>query len=139
MTISDNFRQILVSEIDYAAKKMEESPTTGKKLYFFSAVHGVIQRIFNLEYDSDLVYAHFVLINTYNSFSERLHAIEKGQEDTIPLSEEQFKKLTVLTEELAKNISGKKDITPTLKKFGILSYTATGNGYYLLQKGLLQI
>lgn len=138
MNIRDNSRDIIVEEINYVVKQMEESSTGEEKLYYFSAVHSIIQRIFNLEYDSDLVYAHFVLNGTYVSFLQRLQAIKQG-ETLIPLSDEQFEKLISLTKELAKTIEEKKSIDSTLKKFAILSYTTGGNGYYLQQKGLLKI
>jgi hypothetical protein len=139
MNINDNFRDIIVKEINYAVNKMDTSSSGEEKLYYFSAVYSVIQRIFNLEYDSDLVYAHSILHETYNAFLQRLQAIRKGGETLILLSEEHFKNLTAITKELAKKIEEKKDINTTLKKLAILSYTTTGNGYYLVQKGLLKI
>ena len=139
MNISDNFRKILVKEINYAVKQMNESSDAEEKLYYFSAVYGVVLRIFNLEYDSDLVYAHFILNETHKAFMGRLQAILKGGEKTVPLREEHFKKLGAITKEFGKRIEKDEDISDTLKKFAILSYTTTGNGYYLLQKGLLKI
>jgi TnpA family transposase len=138
MNISDNSREIIIKEINYVVNKMEECSSMEEKLYYFSGVYSIVQRIFNLEYDSDLVYAHSILLQTYNLFQQRLEAV-KAKQLLIPLSEEQFKNLTIITKELAKKIAEKKEINNTLKKFVILSYTTTGNGYYLLQKGLLKI
>lgn len=138
MNISDNSKDIIVKEINYVVDQMEQCSTEEEKLYYFSGVYSMIQRIFNLEYDSDLVYAHFILRGTYNAFMQRFEAIKAGQ-TLIPLSEEHFKKLTTITKELAKKIEEKKNIDNTLKKFTILSYMTTGNGYYLFQKGLLKI
>lgn len=138
MNISDNSRDIIVEEINYVVNHMEQSSTGEEKLFYFSGVYSVIQRIFNLEYDSDLVYAHFILNGTYLSFFQRLQAIKQG-EMLIPLDEEHFGKLTAITEELAKKIKEKKNIDSTLKKLAILSYATLGNGYYLFQKGLLKI
>jgi len=139
MDIGDNFRYIVVNEISYAVNKMEESSSWEEKLYYFSAVYSVINRIFNLEYDSDLIYAHSILQETYNAFSQRIRAILKGGETLIPLDEEHFERLITITKELSNKIEEKKNIDNTLKKFAILSYATTGNGYYLLQKGLLKI
>ncbi len=138
MNISDNYKDIIVKETNYAVSMMNESSNIEEKLYYFSAVSAMIQRIFNLEYDSDLIYAHFILQEIYNAFLQRLGAIKAGQ-TLIPLSDEQFEKLISLTKELTKKIEEKKDIDTTLKKLVILSYTTTGNGYYLVQKGLLKI
>ena len=139
MNINDNLRKLLVKEINYAVKKINESSDAGEKLYYFSAVYGVVSRIFNLEYDSDLVYAHFILNQTHKAFLGRLQAITKGGEAIIPLHEEHFKKLSTVTKELAKKIEKDEGISEILKKFVILSFTTTGNGYYLQQKGLLKI
>ena len=139
MNISDNSREIIIKEINYVVNKMVESSSGEEKLYYFSAVHSVINRIFNLEYDSDLVYAHSVLQGTYNAFSQRIQAILKGGETLIPLDEEHFERLITIAKELSNKIEEKKNIDNTLKKFVILSYATTGNGYYLFQKGLLKI
>ena len=138
MNISDNSRDIIVKEINYVVKQMEQSSTREEKLFYFSGVSSVIQRIFNLEYDSDLVYAHFILSGAYHSFLQRTQAIKQG-EMLIPFDEEHFGKLTAITEALAKKIKEKKNIDSTLKKLAILSYTTLGNGYYLFKKGLLKI
>jgi len=138
MNISDNSKEIIVKEINFAVSMMNESSNVEEKLYYFSGVYSMIQRIFNLEYDSDLIYAHFILRETYNAFLQRLGAIKAGQ-TLIPLSDEQFEKLISLTKELEKKIENKKDINATLKELAILSYTTSGNGYYLVQKGLLKI
>lgn len=138
MNISDNSRDIIVEEINYVVNQMEQSSTGEEKLFYFSGVYSVIQRIFNLEYDSDLVYAHFILSAAYQSFLQRTQAIKQGQM-LIPFDKEHFGKLTAITEELAKKIKEKKNIDSTLKKLAILSYATLGNGYYLFQKGLLKI
>jgi len=138
MNISENSRNIIVEEINYVVKQMEQSSTGEEKLFYFSAIFSMIQRIFNLEYDSDLVYMHFILNGAYHSFFQRIQAIKAG-ETLIPLEEEHFEKLIAITKELAKKMGENKSIDSTLKKLAILSYTTSGNGYYLLQKGLLKI
>ena len=70
---------------------------------------------------------------------EGFEAIQKGGEKVVYLRGEHFKKLSAITKELGKRIEKDKDISETLKKFAILSYSLTGNGYYLEQKGLLKI
>lgn len=139
MKTSDNFREILLNEINYVAEKMEESSSPNEQLYYFSALYAMVQRIYNIEYDPDLVYAHFILNETYKAFQGRMQAIQKGGENVVPLHEAQFMELTTLTKELADKIKAKKNIDKTLKKFVVLLYTTTGNGYYLFQKGMLKI
>ncbi len=138
MNISDNFRNLIVKEINYVVKQMEQSSIGEKKLYYFSGIYSMIQRIFNLEYDSELVYAHFILNGTYNSFAQRIEAMKGGQSH-IPITEAHFELLTAISKELAEKIKEKKSIDNTLKQLTILSYTLSGNGYYLQQKGILKI
>jgi hypothetical protein len=139
MNISDNSRKAIVEEIKYVAKMMDQSKDPVQKLYFFSGIYSIIQRTFNLECDSDLIFSHFILRQTYDAFNGRLQAIMKGGETLILLQEEHFKKLSQITKELAIKIQKNEDASETLKRFAVLSYTTTGNGYYLMQKGLLKI
>jgi hypothetical protein len=139
MNISDNFRELIIKEIKYVVDKMKESLTGDEKLYFFSGVYAIIQRVINFEYDADLIYMHFILHETHTALLGRLQAIQKGGESIILLNEVQFEKLTSITEELGEKLRLNKDINSTLKKFAILSYSTTGNGHYLQQKGLLKI
>ena len=139
MNISDNFRELIIKEIKYVVDRMNKSPDPEEKLYFFSGVYTIIQRVLNFEFDSDLIYIHFILRETYTALLGRLQAIKKGGETLVPLEEEHFKKLSSITKELGEKLKLKEDINNTLKKFAVLSYSTTGNGYYLQQKGLLKI
>ena len=125
--------------MNFAVGRMEESEAGEEQLYYFSAIDSMIQRMFNIEYDPDLVYAHFILFETYKAFNQRIQAIQKGGDKLIPLYEAHFLELSNLIRELAEKIQGKKSIDSTLKKFVILLYSTTGNGHYLLQKGLLKL
>ena len=104
----------------------------------FSAIHGTIQRVFNLEYDSDLVFIHNILQQTHFAFIQRLQAMKNG-DVAVPLIEEQMGGLIAAIKELSEKIRGNDKLNGTLKKFVILTYSTNGNGYYLLQKGLLKI
>ncbi len=139
MNISDDDKKIIVDEIKYIIQNMAKAQSAEEKLYFFSGIYSVVQRTFNISCDYDLIYLHFVLRNVYENIRTRLQAIIKGGESLIPLSEEFFKKLIQITKELARKIEKEESLNETLKKYVILSYTTTGNGYYLLRKGLLKI
>ena len=139
MDISDSYRKIMVDEINFAVKKMGETNDASEKLYFFSAIFGVIHRIFNLEYDPDLVFMHSILRATYDGLQGRLKAIQQGADKTVLLRDEQFLKLVSLSKQLANKFGKKQEIDNILKEFTILSYSTSGNGYYLMQKGILKI
>ncbi len=140
MKISDDDdKKIILDEIKYVIQKMIKARSAEEKLYFFSGIYSVIKRTFNISCDSDLIYLHFVLRNVYQNIHARHQAISKGGESLIPLSEEFFKRLIQITKELSKKVEKEESLNETLKKYAILSYTITGNGYYLVQKGLLKI
>ena len=139
MGISEDPRKLIAKEIDYVVNKMNGTQDAAEKLYYFSGIHSAIQRVFNFEFDLDLVYTHFVLQHTYTDLLARLQAIQKGGERLILLEEMHFKKLSAFAKELGKKIYENKDLNSTLRKFAVLSYSTTGNGYYLQQKGLFKI
>ena len=138
MDISDRARENIVDEIKFAVDMMKDSKDASNKLYYFSAIFGVIQRIYNIEYDEDLVLAHLVIQLTHQSFMQRLAAIKQG-DSTVMITDEQFDKLTDLSDELGDKIRDKEDFAATLKKIVILLYSTQGNGYYLMKKGVLKI
>jgi hypothetical protein len=139
MAISDDNRKMIVNEIKFAVKQMKAKKERIQKLYYFSAVFGIFHRIYNIEYDPELVYTHFILRSTHDAFQSRLKAIEVGQDSTVELSDAQFTKLSTLSTQLANNFARKKEIDSILKKFTLLLYSTTGNGYYLMKKGILKI
>ena len=137
MQISDQYRKLLVNEINYAAKTMDECKTLDEKLFYFSAVYGMIQRIINFEYDPDLIFAHKVLSDIHTQFQGAIGALKQGR--SMPMIEdEHVLHLYKLTVEFGKKIKNKKPIEDTLKKFAVLSYSLAGNGYYLYKKGVLK-
>ena len=68
MDISDNFKKMLVKEINFVVKKMDESSDGFSKLYYFSGIYALLHRIMNLEFNPDLIVAHLVLNTTYKEF-----------------------------------------------------------------------
>ncbi len=102
METTDVYRKMIVDEINFVAKKMAKAQSASEKLFYFSAVFGILHRILNIEYDSDLVFSQFVIKATHDAFLNRLKAIQQGGDNTVSLSDDQFEKLTTLTKELAK-------------------------------------
>lgn len=139
MDIKDSSKKLIVNEINYVTQQMEQVDDPVKQLYYFSAIYAMILRIMNIDYTQELVFTHFVLQSTHQAFNTRLNAFHKVGDHSIVINEEQFIKLIGLSKELARQIKSNKDINNTLRKFIVLAYSTTGNGYYLLQKGLLKI
>jgi len=129
---------MITDEIDYVESMMNKAPDIDKKLYFFSAIPGTLSRIFNFEYDSELVFMQVILQHTHAAFMQRLQAVKSG-DGTVPLLEEQIEQLILNIKALSEKIKANENFEDILKKFVILTYSTTGNGYYLLRKGLLKI
>jgi hypothetical protein len=139
MNLSIAYKKILVEEITFAIKKMEKTKEAQVLLYYFSAIPGVFQRIYNLEYDSDIVFAHFILKSTHENFVQRLKANQQGGDIAIIIKDDQFERLISLSKELLRNIKKDKDVGEILKNFVFLLFSTTGNGYYLMERGWLKI
>lgn len=141
MKISDNYKKIIVDEFRSVAGKMKETEDLSKKLYWFSAAYGVVFRIFNLEFDATLVFLNWILNAAYSTISMRLAAIREGSDKTVDIPEGLFDSLQEVVEELAQNIEmeNEHDIFKNLQRIANLAYATTGNGYYLYQKGVLQL
>jgi hypothetical protein len=138
VNITDHSREIIVDEVKYVSERMSKAEKIEEKLFYFSGVHGIVSRIFNLEYDPDLVYLHFVTQQCHTAFQQRL-AAAKGGDAVVGLAQKQLDGLTKATKELAKKIQNKEEVYDTLRKFVLLAYSTTGNGYYLMDKGILKI
>jgi hypothetical protein len=135
MKLSKQSKNKLAKEIRFVLEKIKGDEDPKAKLYYFSAIYGIMSRIFNLEYAPDLIFAHFVLSSTYNQINSRLQNPDK----VIKIPDELFDKLIDATSELLEVIENNKNLYEVLKKFTLLSYVTIGNGYYLYQKGLLKI
>ena len=135
MKISKNNKKVIIDEIEYALKNMKDETDEKKKIYYFSATYGIFQRIFNIEYDDDLVFIHFILNSTCNSINARLQI----PDSVIKIPENLFSSLEKATEELLDALKNNRNVYEQLKKFVLLGYVTAGNGYYLYKKGLLKI
>lgn len=139
MKISQELKKTLVDELRLVAKKVADEIDVRKKIYFFSAAHAMVYRIFNINFDPELVLIHLAL-NSTHGIVQNLHTmIERGDEKVIQIPDDFFDKLASLTEELAIAIDGDNDVYEILQKIAIRSYSLTGNGYYLYQKGIIKV
>lgn len=139
MELSAELKEALVDELRTVVKRVEDEIDIGKKIFFLSAAYSGVQRIFNIRFDPELVLIHFVLNSTYTTVSNLHKMIETGNENVIQIPEGFFYRLNGLIEELATGIEEDKDIYEILKKISVLSYSSTGNGYYLYRKGVIEI
>jgi len=135
MKLSAANKAKLVEEIRFVLEKLKSETEPASKLYYFSAVYGVMNRIFNLEYAPDLIFAHIVINAAHSQINARLRDPDK----VIQLPIELFDKLSDATVALLEVIEKDKNPYEVLKKFALLGYVTGGNGYYLYQRGLLKL
>ena len=138
MKINKIYKTAIVNEIKYVQKKMKESSNLEKKLFYFSAIPAEFLRVFNLEYDQDILYIHHVINHTHIMFQQRIINIKAG-DTTVVIDDRQIDRLESLINDVINVIEQNKKFDNVLKAFIELAYSTSGNGYYLREKGLLKI
>jgi hypothetical protein len=139
MNLSKNIKKLLIDELNFVLQSMKATDKPKEKLYFFSAIYAVANRIFNIEFHSELVFIHNVFQAAYNEINANLTAVLQGQGIAIGIPGEVFDGLEVAIEETITIISKDQNIYPTLQRISELAYSTTGNGRYLHFKGVLTI
>ena len=135
---SAKYKDIIVKELEFVINKINQSPTIEEKLYYFSAVQGVLNRILNLEYTEQLLSAFYITNETLKMFHQRLVSFKAGDK-SINLTDGQLLRLSQITVEFLETIRNDRNVEEVLKKYVVLLYSTTGNGYYLMEKGMLKI
>lgn len=138
LTRSDEHKEMIIKELEFVLQKMNESNSVDDKMYFFSAVQGMLHRVMNLEYTDDLLFSFFITNETHKSFQQRIIALKQG-ETVVKITERQIARLVEITTDFLRAVIEGDNLDAVLKQYVILSYTTTGNGYYLMEKGVLKI
>ena len=140
MNISKENRDRIVKEFQEVAKLIENKEDPFLKMYYFSATFGIVQRVFNFEYDSYLLLIYLVLQAAYERINGRLNTIASGMERAIEIPPIIFDKLPLLINALADEIdvNNETGINNKLEEIAKISYLSTGNGYYLFTKGQIK-
>ena len=138
MRLSSNMQLTLVTEIRNVAERMSNSGTAQEKMFFFSAVYGIANRIMNLEFDPELAFLHHVTNSACNTINANLALAAQGV-SVITLPPTIFDKLQDAVNELANCIEKGGKTYPILERISNLAYSTGGNGYYLFLKGMLTI
>lgn len=140
MSISEPYKTLLTDEIKIICNKIKEEPDPRKKLYYYSAAHSAIQRIFNLDpkFDPQLVFIHTVLSFSHTQIHQRLINIISG-DSVVVFPTDFFDRLTTCLDQLESNIRNNEDPYIVLEKIIVLTYITSGNGYYLYKIGKLKL
>lgn len=139
MNLQEEHKKQIADEFKVVSALIREEKDILRKTFYFSGTQGVVQRILNLEFNSELVLMHTILQSVYNALNVRLQTIIGGQERVIQIPDVTLAKLADYLEELSNAIRQDKDIFQPLAKISQVGYVTTGNGYYLYQKGILKL
>ena len=139
MKISKTMTGRFIEELRYVSKQMQGTENIEEKLYYFSAVFGAAQRIVNFEFDPEMLFIYQVTQLAHNQIQQRLVLVKSGQQPSLGLPDNLFTVLRNMVDEMASRIENGETTCPILEKMMTLSYSTTGNGYYLFQKGELKL
>ena len=139
MNLSKHMKRLFIDELNFVLQNMRTTDKPMGKLYFFSAIYGVANRIFNIEFHSELVFIHNIFQAAYNQINANLTPVLQGQGIAVGIPSDVFVGLEAAIEELITRISNNQEIYPVLQKISELAYSTTGNGRYLHFKGVLTI
>ena len=131
-------KSLFIKELEFILKNMKSTVIPVEKLYFFSAIYAAANRIFNIEFHSELVFIHNVIQETYQQISTNLSVASQGGQTTIGIPNGLFDGIENAVEEMITKISNNQDISPVLQRISNLAYSTTGNGRYLFLKGMLK-
>lgn len=138
LTKTDQYKQAIIKELEFVLLKMNESKSVDDKIYYFSAIQGMLHRVMNLEYTEDLLFAFFITNETHKLLLQRSISLKQG-DAVVKLTEQHWVRLIEITKDFLEAVRNDNNLGSVLKQYVILSYSTTGNGNYLMEKGVLKI
>ena len=140
MKISEVNKKIIVDEFEKILELMNSTSNVKEKMFYFSAAHGMVSRVLNIDYDSLLILIHSVLTSTYSKINSLLNNIANNSTAFFSIPKNYFemveKNLKEMTLAIDKNNETK--IYKAIEKFSVLAYISMGNGNYLYKKGIIK-
>lgn len=141
MNISKNYFKLILDEFKDVQDLCQKAETMDDALYYFSAFHGVLNRVMNFSCDPVLIFMHQVLQETHAALKNRLEMPVKPGITLNGVTDEMFQALfsyiSLLTDAFEKK--DEDEIRRVLQKFANLGYATTGNGRYLQLRGRLKL
>ena len=132
------FRKELVIELRKVAEMISKEKNPERKLYCFSAAFGITSRTFRYVFSSEVLLADLVLMAGYQQVMERIQMCKTG-DLTVLLTDEIFQKLSQGLWDLAQAFEEGKSIQKPLEQILTATFSVTGPGNYLKEKGMLTL
>ncbi|MBF0398686.1 MAG: hypothetical protein HQK78_18060 [Desulfobacterales bacterium] len=138
MKLSKEHKEKIESEFDFVIHKMIQSKNLSQMIYYFTGIQTLINRIINFEYSDELLFTFFILEKSYKDIVNQIES--SNYSNKVTTFHDNFKaKLIEYIKELKQGFFNTNSRIETLKKIVVLTYTCTGNGHYLSEKGIIKI
>jgi hypothetical protein len=129
MKLPQQLKKNVLNELEFVIKKMREEPDLAKKIYFYSAVSGALERATRFHLDNELLVAHAIMNLSYGIINDRINHLRMG--DTIvPFPDSLLDQLIDSVSELKQAIEEDKATYSALEKIMGIIFVATGPGFY---------
>lgn len=141
MNLSKEKKTIIINEFNKIHSLMKGTNNISEKIFYFSASHAMVSRVFNIEFDPLLILMHSVLQTTHSYINSFMSSISNKQNMFFSIPKNYFDILENTLKGLTQSIENEDDdkIYRDLQKLSTLGYISTGNGNYLYKKGLIKL
>ena len=167
MKFPERFKEDFIKELEKIGGLMDQTPNQWTKIYLFSGINAFLNRVINFEYNRDLLLFERILQYCHTKTSNDLkraiqlrmqappppNQLEPNLEtqqlptdysspDNIPLTiinPKFFEILSGYIEDLKNCVENEEDLFSPIANITELFYTLTGNGGYLLKKGVIEL
>ena len=141
MNLSKEKKTIIINEFNKIHSLMKGTNNISEKIFYFSASHAMVSRVFNIEFDPLLILMHSVLQTTHSYINSFMSSISNKQNMFFSIPKNYFNIFEDTLKGLTQSIENDDDdkIYRDLQKLSTLGYIATGNGNYLYKKGLIKL
>lgn len=138
MSQEEFFKKELVKELRVIEALMKKEENIEKKIYYFSAAYGITSRTYRYSFSEDVLLADLVLSSGYQALTDRLQRIKIG-DPTVKLEEIHFNKIGEGLRLLADAFENNESILEPLKAILAATFSTSGAGNYLRERGLLKL
>ena len=138
LSLPDHLHKRLADEFRLAATQMVGTANPSQNLFYFPVFFGESSRVLNWHRDGELALIWAITQFTQSQAAARLRSTQQGEPVAL-VSKEFFDALTESAVSLADYVEKKGTVQKLHQIFGRFSelcFATTGNGFYLLQKGL---
>lgn len=132
------FKKELVKELKLIEALMKREENIERKVYLFSAAYGITSRTYRYQFSKDVLLADLVLNTGYQALMDRLQRLKSG-DTTVKLEEIHFKKIEDGLRDLANAFENGESVLEALETILTATFSTSGAGNYLREKGMLKL